>query len=165
MPNKNPLLLLARNDYSLIKKLYLNPDAIDNAWNHWVLDYNQKRQMEFLSGLAGSKLSWEDLAIAMIVTVGIVKLTLTCFLLRENPAKIEPLQRIYVIFLHKLKRKGMTRQPHEGPVDFSKRAIKQLPGKTDEIRKITDIYTQMRYRNRQNAESIQLLKSLVNAFK
>ncbi|PKO25912.1 MAG: DUF3488 domain-containing protein [Betaproteobacteria bacterium HGW-Betaproteobacteria-8] len=165
MPDENPLPLLARNTFPAIKKMYLNLDAIDNAWNHWVLDYNQERQLEFLSSLAGSKLAWEDLAIAMIVALGAAGLLLTWLILRNNPVKTDPLQRIYVAFLRKLKRKGIVRLPHEGPVDFSKRAILQLPKQAAEIRKITDIYTQMRYRNRQNAESIELLKWLVKAFK
>lgn len=165
MPDENPLPLLARNTFPAVKKMYLNLDAIDNAWNHWVLDYNQNRQLEFLSSLVDSKLAWEDLAIAMIMTLGTVGLVLTWLILRENPVKPDPLQRIYVSFLRKLKRKGIVRQSHEGPVDFSKRAIRQLPKQAAEIRRITDIYTQMRYRSRQNTESIELLKWLVNTFK
>ncbi len=165
IPNSNLLPLLARNNYPLLKKLYLNLDAIDNAWNHWVLEYNQKRQMELLSHLAGTKLSWEYLALAMMVTVGIIGLALTYFILRENPSKTDPLQRIYFTFLRKIKRKGIIRHPHEGPVDFSKRAIRQLPNKASEISLITKIYTELRYRNKQSMDSISLLKQLVKRFK
>lgn len=165
MPFDNPLPLLARSSFPLIKKMYLNLDAIDNAWNNWVLDYNQKKQMEFLSKLSGSKLSWEDLAIAMIVVVGTVALILTYFVLRENPANRDPLQRIYLKFLRKIKKAGLVRAPHEGPVAFSERAIKQLPNKASEIKLITKLYTQLRYRSRNSLESFQLLKELVGKFK
>lgn len=165
MPDSNFLPLLARNSYPTLKKLYLNLDAIDNAWNHWVLEYNQTRQLELLSRLAGTKLSWEDLAIVMIVTVGIVGLVLTYFILRENPAKIDPLQRLYVTFLRKMKRWGVIRRPNEGPVDFSKRAMAQLPEKSGEINAITEIYTELRYRSRQSSDSINLLRQLIKRFK
>jgi transglutaminase-like putative cysteine protease len=177
IPDSNVLPLLARKHYPLLKKLYLNLDAVDNAWNHWVLEYNQKRQMELLSRLAGAKLSWIDLAIAMAVSVGIVGLTLTYFLLRDHPSNTDPLQRIYLTFLRKIKRRGITRHPHEGPVDFSKRAIKQLPNKAGEISLITGIYTELRYGNKHDLgikrdpgnkydmDSITKLKQLVKRFK
>ncbi|MDZ4098436.1 MAG: DUF3488 and transglutaminase-like domain-containing protein [Methylophilaceae bacterium] len=165
MPFDNPLPLLARNSFPLIKKMYLNLDAIDNAWNNWVLDYNQKKQMEFLSKLSGSKLSWEDLAITMMVVVGTVALILTYFILRENPANRDPLQRLYLKFLRKIKKAGLIRAPYEGPVAFSERAMKQLPNKASEIKRITNIYTQLRYRSRQSIDSLNLLKQLVNRFR
>jgi protein-glutamine gamma-glutamyltransferase len=165
IPNENPLPLLARNSYPLLKQLYLNLDAIDNAWNHWVLEYNQKRQMELLSRLAGTKISWEDLAITMMVVVGAVALILTYFILRENPANRDPLQRIYLKFLRKIKKAGLVRAPYEGPVAFSERAMKQLPNKASEIKLITEIYTQLRYRSRESMESFRLLKELVGKFK
>ena len=121
--------------------------------------------MEFLSKLSGSKLSWEDLAITMIVVVGIVALILTYFILRENPANRDPLQRIYLKFLRKIKKTGLIRAPYEGPVAFSERAMKQLPNKASEIKLITNIYTQLRYRSRQSIDSLNLLKQLVNRFR
>jgi transglutaminase-like putative cysteine protease len=165
MPFDNPLPLLARNSFPAIKKVYLNLDAIDNAWNNWVLDYNQKKQMEFLSKLTGSKLSWGNLTIAMMLTVGTVGLVLTYFMLRENPANRDPLQRIYLEFLRKTKRAGLTKAMHEGPVDFGRRATQQLPDKADEIQLITKIYTEMRYHSRQNMELFNLFKHLVSKFK
>ncbi|PKO63945.1 MAG: DUF3488 domain-containing protein [Betaproteobacteria bacterium HGW-Betaproteobacteria-16] len=165
MPNENPLPLLASNKFPLLKKMYLNLDAIDNAWNHWVLDYNQKRQMEFLSSLAGSKLSWQDLAIAMIVAVGAIGMLLSYFIIRENPTKKDELQRIYAAFLRKLQRKGIMRRPQEGPLDFGERASQALPKQAGQIAKITDLYTQMRYRDRKTPESTELLKWLIKTFK
>jgi transglutaminase-like putative cysteine protease len=165
IPEENLLPLLARNNNPRLKRIYLNMDAIDHAWNQWVLDYNQERQMEFLSSLAGSKLSWQDLVIVMIVTVTIVGLVLGYFIIRDNPAKKDELQRIYVTFLRKLQRKGIMRRPQEGPLDFSVRASQTLPKQAAQIHKITDLYTQMRYRNRITTESTELLKWLIKTFK
>lgn len=165
MPNENPLPLLARNSYPLIKQLYLNLDAIDNAWNHWVLEYNQKRQMELLSRLAGTKISWEDIAIAMILSVGIVGLALTFFLLKGRSATKDPTQQIYEKFLRKMKRQGLARQPHEGPIDFSIRVRKHLPNKSSQIDLITKIYAELRYRDKQSMDAITRFKQLVSRFR
>lgn len=165
IPDESPLPLLASNKFPLLKKMYLNLDAIDNAWNHWVLDYNQKRQMEFLSSLAGSKLSWQDLAIAMMVAVGAVVLLLSYFIVRVHPARKNELQRLYAVFLRKLQRRGVTHEPQEGPLDFAARAGRALPQQAGQIARITDLYTQMRYRDRTTPESTELLKWLIKTFK
>ncbi len=165
IPDESPLPLLASNKFPLLKKMYLNLDAIDNAWNHWVLDYNQKRQMEFLSSLAGSKLSWQDLAIAMMVAVGAVVLLLSYFIVRVHPARKDELQRLYAVFLRKLQRRGVTHEPQEGPLDFAARAGRALPQQAAQIARITDLYTQMRYRDRKTPESTELLKWLIKTFK
>lgn len=165
IPDESPLPLLASNKFPLLKKMYLNLDAIDNAWNHWVLDYNQKRQMEFLSSLAGSKLSWQDLAIAMMVAVGVVVLLLSYFIVRVHPARKDELQRLYAVFLRKLQRRGVTHEPQEGPLDFAARAGRALPQQAGQIARITDLYTQMRYRDRKTPESTELLKWLIKTFK
>ncbi|MDX9951151.1 MAG: DUF3488 and transglutaminase-like domain-containing protein [Methylophilaceae bacterium] len=165
IPDESPLPLLASNKFPLLKKMYLNLDAIDNAWNHWVLDYNQKRQMEFLSSLAGSKLSWQDLAIAMMVAVGVVVLLLSYFIVRVHPARKDELQRLYAVFLRKLQRRGVTHEPQEGPLDFAARAGRALPQQAAQIARITDLYTQMRYRDRTTPESTELLKWLIKTFK
>lgn len=165
IPDESPLPLLASNKFPLLKKMYLNLDAIDNAWNHWVLDYNQKRQMEFLSSLAGSKLSWQDLAIAMMVAVGVVVLLLSYFVVRVHPARKDELQRLYAVFLRKLQRRGVTHEPQEGPLDFAARAGRALPQQAGQIARITDLYTQMRYRDRKTPESTELLKWLIKTFK
>ena len=40
LPEGNALPMLARMDSTLLRKLYLNWDAINNGWNQWVLGYN-----------------------------------------------------------------------------------------------------------------------------
>jgi hypothetical protein len=79
--------------------------------------------------------------------------------------KKDELQRIYATFLRKLQRKGIMRQPQEGPLDFGERASQALPKQAAQIHRITDIYAQMRYRSRKTTESTELLKWLIKTFK
>ncbi|HEY8355210.1 MAG TPA: DUF3488 and transglutaminase-like domain-containing protein [Methylophilaceae bacterium] len=165
IPNENPLPLLARNSNPRMKSLYLNLDAIDHAWNQWVLDYNQERQMELLSSLTGSRLSWQDLAVAMMVSVVLIVLLLAYFALRGQRLGRDELQRLYGLFLKKLRHKGIIRMPQEGPLAFGRRAANALPQHAERIGRISDLYAQMRYRDHKTAESTELLKWLIRTFK
>jgi transglutaminase-like putative cysteine protease len=164
LPEGYVLPLMSRRDYPLLRKIYLNWDAINNDWNQYVLGYNQERQMNLLSRLAGSQLSWQDLAIAMMACAGAVGLAISFFLLRGRRIKIDPLQRLYTEFLRKLEAAGLKRYGHEGPLDFGKRAAKRLPAKADGIAEITDLYADLRYRSNSSALALAYFKRLVKTF-
>jgi transglutaminase-like putative cysteine protease len=165
IPDENPLPLFIRNNNPRIKRIYLNLDAIDHAWNQWVLDYNQDRQMELLSRLAGSRLTWQDLVALMMVTVGAVVLLLGYITLSRHSRNRDELQQLYDIFLKKLQSKGVSHLPHEGPKDLSLRAMNALPQHADRIRAIIDLYVEMRYRDSKNTESLERMKWLIKTFK
>ena len=165
LPEGDLLPLMSRRDYPLLRKIYLNWDALNNGWNQYVLGYDQERQMNLLSRLAGSQVSWQDLAIAMMALVGAVGLAFSYFLLRGKRIKIDPLQRLYAEFLRKLERVGLKRYGHEGPLDFSKRAVKHLPTKANEITEITDLYADLRYRSNTDTLAFAYFKRMVRTFK
>ncbi len=165
LPETGLVPVMSRKDYPLLRNIYLTWDAMNNGWNQYVLDYNQQRQMDLLSRLMGAELSWQDLAIAMMICVGTVGLAISYFLLRGKRIKIDPLKRLYAEFLRKLERVGLKRYSHEGPLDFSKRAIKRLPARANEIEEITDVYTDLRYRSNTNAQVFGYFKRLVKKFR
>jgi transglutaminase-like putative cysteine protease len=165
LPEGDVLPLMSRRDYPLLRKIYLNWDALNNGWNQYVLGYNQERQMNLLSRLTGSQVSWQDLAIAMMACVGAAGLAISYFLLRGKRIKIDPLQRLYAEFLRKLEGAGLKRYSHEGPLDFSKRAVKRLPTKAGEIEEITDLYADLRYRSNTSVLAFAHFKRLVRTFK
>ncbi len=165
LPETGLVPVMSRKDYPLLRKIYLNWDALNNGWNQYVLGYNQQRQLDLLSRLAGSNISWQDLVIAMMICVGAVGLAIGYFLLRNKRMKIDHLQRLYADFLRKLERVGLKRYSHEGPLDFSKRAIKRLPARANEIEEITDVYTDLRYRSNTNAQVFGYFKRLVKIFR
>jgi protein-glutamine gamma-glutamyltransferase len=165
LPEGDVLPLMSRRDYLLLRKLYLNWDALNNGWNQYVLGYDKDRQMDFLSRLAGRDISWQDLAIAMMACVGILALVLSFFLLRGKRIRLDPLQRLYNEFLRKLEGTGLKRHSHEGPLDFSERAVRRLPAKKDEIEQISRLYANMRYRSNADSETMALFRRLIKAFR
>lgn len=165
LPTSDALPLLARRDYPLLRQLYLNWDAVNNGWNQWVLGYNQQRQMELLSRLSGSHLSWQDLAIALMASVAGIVLAISYFLLRGKRIKLDPLQRLYGQFLRKLQPAGLRRLRHEGPQDFGRRAAARLPAQAAAITEISDAYARLRYRSDGNIEALAAFKHMVQSFR
>ena len=165
LPNDNLGPVFARRDYPLLRKLYLNWDAVNNGWNQWVLGYNQEKQMELLNRLTGSDLSWQDLVLGMVVSLATIGLFISYFLLRGKKRLLDPVQRLYLQFLRKLERAGLTRYAHEGPLDFSLRATRRLPARAAEIEAITKAYTGMRYRSNISAEALAAFRRMIQAFK
>ena len=165
LPQSDVTPLLARKDYPFLRKLYLNWDAMNNGWNQWVLGYDQQRQLDLLSRLTGSDLTWQDMVIALMVTVALFGLVISYFLLRDKRLKIDPLQRLYIEFLRKLERSGLKRQSHEGPQDFGKRAVQRLPAQASAIQQITEAYARLRYRSEASSQALGNFKHLVRTFR
>ncbi|BCM24639.1 transglutaminase TgpA family protein [Methyloradius palustris] len=157
------LPLLSRRDYPLLRKLYLQWDAVNNGWNQWVLGYNQDRQLQLLRYLTGNNFSWQDLVIALFALVTASLLALSYFLLRSQKIRRDAIQKIYDQFLNKLSKAGLTRYKQEGPVDFSSRAVRRLPAQAKLIVQITDAYTQLRYASKISPAAIKAFKELVNS--
>jgi hypothetical protein len=57
----------------------------------------------------------------------------------------EPVQTIYERFCAKAARIGATRDPYEGPVDFSRRLIEVLPEESNRVATISNCYVALRY--------------------
>jgi hypothetical protein len=165
VPAAEALPVFAHRDFSLLHKLSMNWDAINNGWNQWVLGYNEQRQMELLSRLTGSRLSWQDLSVALVVFVSSVVLVISFLLLRRRHGKTDPLQKLYAEFLRKLESAGLKRLKHEGPRDFGMRAAHRLPAKAHAIEDITNTYINLRYRGRLKPQALESFKQLIKAFK
>lgn len=165
IPESTALPLMARKDFPLLRKLYLNWDAVNNGWNQWVLGYDQKRQMELFEKLTGSQMSWQDFTLAMVICITFVSGVISFYLLRGKRQKLDPLVKIYKEFVAKLTKIGIKPYAHEGPVDFSQRASKRLPAKADEITRITQMYTELRYRSRTSKSALAQFKQLIKSFK
>ena len=165
LPESNALPILSRQDFPLLRKLYLSWDTVNNGWNQWVLGYDQQRQLDLLSRLAGNRLSWQDLTIGMMLAVGVIGLAIGLAMLRGKQIKTDKLQRLYAKFLSKLESAGIKRASHEGPLDFGQRAAARLPHKAQAISQISGLYADLRYGSKGNAHTLERLRNLIKGFK
>lgn len=108
-----------------LQTIRFNWEAVTNAWNQWVLNYSPDRQRETLERLGMKTPTWQDMVIALVIGMGLVSLVVTGWILKSQRER-EPVQRLWERFCRRLARAGVTRAPHEGPLDFARRAAAWL---------------------------------------
>ena len=133
-------------DNTLVRNVLFYWDALDNQWNQWIVGYDAKLQQKLLESLLEQRLALSDMVLLMVVCVTTVLLVVLLFILKPwQRKKIDPVVRIYQQFCDKLSSKGLHREISEGPVDFSRRAVKKFPAQKNTIELITRLYTRLRY--------------------
>lgn len=174
LPDSDLVPIFSRQDYPMLKKLYLNWDAINNGWNQWVLGYDQDKQLALLKKLIHRDIAWGDIGlILMTVLIGLM-LLVSYLLLRNNPVTLDLVKKTYQLFLKKLSKAGVTKLAHEGAINFGERAAKVLPNHSIEILEISALYSSMQYARHEtspnkksiaNKHALNLLKQLVENLK
>ena len=100
-----------------LRALRLRWDAVNNAWNQWILDYSPARQKSLLESLGLDHADWRTLAILMLA-FGAAITALTLLALLRNHTVHDPVEQLYAKLCRKLERRGFARAPHEGPRAF-----------------------------------------------
>lgn len=97
-----------------LKNLRLRWDAVNNAWNQWVLDYTPARQRSLLESLGFEQADWRTLVLLML-GFGIAATALTLLPLLRHRSHADPAELLYLKLCRKLEKHGCARAPHEGP--------------------------------------------------
>lgn len=133
-----------------LQTIRFNWEAVTNAWNQWVLNYSPDRQRETLERLGMKTPTWQDMVIALVIGMGLVSLVITGWILKSQRER-DPVQRMWERFCRRLARAGVARAPHEGPLDFARRAEAWLEAKRPAsparhaVLKIGRAYASLRY--------------------
>jgi transglutaminase-like putative cysteine protease len=151
-----PVPAMARPERSWLKTVRLQLDAVDTAWNRWVLAYGPELQRQFLGrfGLGEWPRMVAGLALALMVAGGLIA---AWILVRRRPRR-DPAAAAYARLERKLARAGVARAPAEGPRDLGERAAAAFPGKAPELRAITDAYIRLRYAETAGADELKALR-------
>lgn len=128
-----------------LNSLRLRMDALDYAWNRWVVSYDEDVQLEFLENLFGDNAQSGLLyALGILTTVlfGIAAL----FMLNGGRQPVhDPVTRLYLGFCGDLAKVGLGRQRGEGPQDYCERISVARPEFADEMKKLTALYMKLSY--------------------
>jgi len=146
-------------NFGIIKDALLYWDAIDNQWNQWIVGYDKDFQQRFLEMLLNKKTDLSDKILFMIISITVMALIIMAFIFKPR-RKIETdlVIKLYNKFCDKLATKGLTRQLHEGPLDYAKRATETFPASRDSITLITRLYTKVRYETSHTEKQLSQLK-------
>ncbi|MEE8150541.1 MAG: DUF3488 and transglutaminase-like domain-containing protein, partial [Nitrosomonadaceae bacterium] len=122
VPYSDQLPMMARTEFEWLRSMRMSMDAIANSWNQWILGYNPKRQVEFLSRVGMKTPGWKSMTIALIIGTGILMLILAVtMLLQLRYHTYDLVQEAYLKFCDKLAKKGIPRKPYEGARDYAER--------------------------------------------
>lgn len=136
---------------------------IDYNWQRWVINYNNANQANFLSSF-GIR-DFKTMVYWMMTVVGIITAILSVILLYRKPKQTDPVLKIYRLFLTKLVKNGIVKQPGEGPRDFAERIKPLLPERATQIDRITETYIDLRYGKRFEEGKVIQLRNAVKVFK
>ncbi|NOX92494.1 MAG: DUF3488 domain-containing transglutaminase family protein [Gammaproteobacteria bacterium] len=151
------------------RQLNFGWDRINHAWNQWVVNYNTQRQQNFLSRLLASagfdNIDWQEMITLLVAGMALVMTVVAMYLLKPwNRQSRDPAQVVYERFCQRLSRRGMQRQPAEGPLDFSRRAGQRYPQRARDISNITALYERQRYAPYPTQKNLQRLQHAVRNF-
>ncbi|NOX77178.1 MAG: DUF3488 domain-containing transglutaminase family protein [Gammaproteobacteria bacterium] len=151
------------------RQLGFGVDNMNHYWNQWIINYNDQQQMALLSGLFSylglKNIDWRDMVGVLAGGVTLVLVALALPLLRFRRRRRDAITAIYTRFCRKLARRGLSRNPAEGPQDFALRAILALPGNASAIVDISRRYQQLRYAPRPPTDGLRHFRSAVRRFR
>ncbi len=146
------------------RRLEMYWDAANTAWNRWVMAYGPERQQRFLQSLGFDTPSWGQVAATLIIGVAVLLLVLAATLLwtRDKP---DPVTAAYQRFCAKLRKSGLARHAHEGPLDFYRRISAARPDLATDSEPIIALYVALRYGNVAREGLVDQLRGRVRRFK
>lgn len=166
IPDSPALPFLARTHSPWLLNMRFNLDRLNHQWNQWVLGYNTETQFAFLTRLGMEDVSWQKMAINLLIGVALLVGLFAALMLRRLYRRShDKVQLLYLRFCHKLARAGSVRAEHEGPQDFATRAAARHPQLAAAIHRITARYLRMRYENHAGADDLHALRRDISAFK
>ena len=114
------LVNLAMANSSWLHSMRMQWTAANNAWNMWVLNYNQAKQLNVMRALGLSNLDWTQLAVVFFL-IALMAMALVALPLLRHRVQLSAPDRLYLLLCARLASKGITRESHEGPLAFMQR--------------------------------------------
>ena len=82
----------------------------------------------------------------------------------RTQSRRDRVKALYERFCRKVARLGVRRDPWEGPLDFSDRAVQLLPNESERIRRISSTYIALRYSPQPTPSVLDAFAKEVRAF-
>ncbi len=166
LPTADRLPGFDRRGTSLLGNLSLSWDAVNNAWNQWVLGYGPELQGQFLARFGFEPGNWQQLMLALTVLMALMLLAVAGFFLWQGRSFVDDeVQRAYARFCRRLARRGLARASWEGPRDFALRVSTARPDLARPVMRITALYIGLRYGRGSPTDSARRLTRAVSRFR
>ncbi|MEW5757249.1 MAG: DUF3488 and transglutaminase-like domain-containing protein [Pseudomonadota bacterium] len=139
-------------------------DAINYHWDQWVLGYGPEKQRQLLGAFGLDDFGWKKMIALLFALLGLCVVALAVYLLLHQTKTRDPVQRAFQRFCRALSRRGLQRAPHEGALDFARKAAAACPELSHDIHRITQQYLALRYGRDPSRAQISQLQDAVKSF-
>lgn len=147
-----------------VHRLTLSWDAVNAAWDRWVLAYGPQMQQELLLRLGFEVPRTLQLA-GLAAGASLICLLVMALALRQRRAPADPAARIYEDLCRRLGRVLRPRQPTETPEHYAREIGRLRPDLQLDLRHITDLYLRVRYGGANHARCHRQLVQAIRQFR
>jgi transglutaminase-like putative cysteine protease len=140
-----PLSPLRYRGIPLLNLLRLRYDALTYRWQSWIVGYDDDRQLHLLHDFFG------EISARLFITLllgswalVLIPVAIALFFKRDTHP-VSPLNKYYRTYCERMARLGLKRRPGETPGQFALRAMRALPGYSDQVARITGLYNDLAY--------------------
>ena len=123
-------------------------DALNVNWNLWLMGFSAEEQLAMLKELGlslGYRWRWLPVALMVPLFIAVIALWGRWRHRRAGAHRTDPALKAYERFLAKMKRAGMPKPDHLGPLDYAREVAEQDPALGPAVSGITDTYVALRY--------------------
>ncbi len=154
-----------QNRNPIFGNLLYSWDNLQHSWNDWVLNYDQRKQQDFLSKLEIGIENWSDMVFALVfLLVSVTGLFWFVVWYRERPPQPQAFELLFGRLLKKLSKRGIDRKPSEDTRAFLDRLRGQDVTQQEQIARIVELYNRIKYgRAGGSAAALRDLRRLVNS--
>jgi transglutaminase-like putative cysteine protease len=156
-----------KNRTPLFGKLLYRWDNLQHVWNDWVLDYDHRKQSNFLRDLEVGIDDWGDMIFALVAML--LSMTGGYWLIswiHGRPGKPELYEIYFNQLLKKLQNLDLEKLPSEDTRAFLQRVKSRGFREWSQVANIIELYNLIKYGpDKSNAQSLNNLRSLVHSIR
>ncbi len=154
-----------QNRNPIFGNLLYSWDNLQHSWNDWVLNYDQRKQQDFLSKLDIGIENWSDMVFALVfLLVSVTGLFWFVVWYRERPPRPQAFELLFRRLLKKLSKRGIDKKPSEDTRAFLDRLREHDVAQQEQIARIVELYNRIKYgRAGGSVAALRDLRSLVNS--
>jgi transglutaminase-like putative cysteine protease len=164
LPAGEPVPFAARADLGWLRSLHHQWDAANNAWNQWVLSYDQQKQRALLSRLGMARPDWQAMTVWLAALCALLAAALTLWAMRRS-VSADALTRAWAGIDAALRPAGLGRETWEGPLDYAARIARLRPDLATDLGRACRLYADARYGTAPPAAAARDIKACARALR
>jgi hypothetical protein len=154
-----------QNRNPLFGNLLYSWDNLQHSWNDWVINYDNRKQRNFLSKLELGIENWSDMVFALIfLLLSVTGLFWLIVRYRERPPKPEAYEILFKRVLKKLSKRGFQKRPSEDTRAFLERVADRDFPQREQLAGIVELYNRIKYgRQDDTSRRLNSMRTLIKS--